>query len=737
MSTDIKVIKRDIFVTRSHVCYEHSGKTERGFLVEHYLGEIRIYSHVESLNGDIITLPNIVACPLPIVELKQEIDTVVLLNSQTKEIVYGAISKDSDGISVDYFNLDGSLYLADPNVLILTYNYYYSSPLLFCIDGETQIFRTDIIESSGIMVLASIWTDTLGKITSAPSNESSLVPGSCNLPLDIETSTVFDNEVINFDPTGRFIQLLQVCLYQREQSAIESHAIASRLIEFYTGAPYSPRGVLTIDKPLIPNVTAHSLTISNGQSWTSPPITKSIALSIKKASSQNPVKVTGSDSTNVLLNKLRCHLSWDVEGSSVLEEMQVQAVNASEAHLVWTTQPLLEQVLSFRNPLTSTEQQMANVAWKYFLNNVQRATGLVSSSDYFPSATAWDMASQLGGMVAAVELGLLSVSNFDSWMSQSLTSIRDLPLYNNELPNKVYNTTNLNPTNYGSLSPSQFIGWSALDIGRLCHWLWIIAKKYAQHRMAVRDIVSRWNPTRLISNGFLYGTSKDTTSTSIPRETYNLEGRHGYLQYAAQGLKKFGFIAPNALDNYANLKYTTIYGVDIPSDMRETYFNYVTSEPYILDGIETGFKSLGQDFAQRIIRTQMNRYRQTGIPTIWSEDSLNVSPYFAYNCIFCMSNNWITLDSSGNNASQFRGNSTKASVAWKYLFPSGEIGQYTQFMSELMGGLFNPNRGYYAGTYEVAFNGMNTALTLNTNGIILEALLYRYLGQPIGDWAEI
>jgi hypothetical protein len=49
--------------------------------------------------------------------------------------------------------------------------------------------------------------------------------------------------------------------------------------------------------------------------------------------------------------------------------------------------------------------------------------------------------------------------------------------------------------------------------------------------------------------------------------------------------------------------------------------------------------------------------------------------------------------------------------------------------------LADPQQGVFAGFYE-ASQQPNRALTLNTNAIILEALLYNQTAQPLEVWAN-
>ncbi len=60
---------------------------------------------------------------------------------------------------------------------------------------------------------------------------------------------------------------------------------------------------------------------------------------------------------------------------------------------------------------------------------------------------------------------------------------------------------------------------------------------------------------------------------------------------------------------------------------------------------------------------------------------------------------------------------------------------YTGQLYDGLRWLADPEQGVFAGTYEQT-QEPNRALTLNTNGIILEALLYSHLGQPLEAWAH-
>jgi hypothetical protein len=397
--------------------------------------------------------------------------------------------------------------------------------------------------------------------------------------------------------------------------------------------------------------------------------------------------------------------------------------------LAWQETTTLPSLVQRSIPLKEDEMNLVRNAWHYFQKN-RLPNGLVSSAASFPSTNMWDVGSQFAGMVAAREVGLLSSAEFDKWMGQALASLAQLPLYRGELPNKAYNAATLTPINYGQLEKREEIGFLALDLGRLVRWLDIVAARYPQHAAASRAVTDRWKRDRLVSNGQLM-----STDARNGKETWSQEGRLGYEQYAAYGLSKIKVSAPKALDPKAETTEVKVYDVSLPVDKRDTHnseaHNYVTSEPYVLDGLESGFKALPVDFAGRLLQAQQRRYQATKQLTAWSEENLDKAPWFVYNSIFVDGQPWKTIDESGKDSAALRGSSVKAAVGWHVLFRTA----YTERLYKGMRWLADPNQAVFAGFYEET-QQPNRAITVNTNGIILEGLLYSKVGRPLEVWAH-
>lgn len=381
--------------------------------------------------------------------------------------------------------------------------------------------------------------------------------------------------------------------------------------------------------------------------------------------------------------------------------------------------------------LTPTEKSIASSAWSYFERNWNNETGLVNSADGFSSVTMWDQAAGIAALVSARELNLVSQAEFETKMSKMLKTLASMPLYKGELPNKVYNAKTLVPVNYGQLDKRAEIGWSAIDLGRMAIWLKIVGAKYPQFQPQTAAVWKHWQVKRLTSGGQMYGTA-----VVDGKEQYNQEGRLGYEDYAAYGLKLWGLDVKKALGDRSSTAFVNLYGQGVPYDRRDYKTsganNYVLSEPYILDGIETGFQALPKAYADRVLAAQEARYQATKQLTAVTEDNLDRPPYFVYSSLFVNGEPWATIADTRQKHNDLRFLSAKAAIGWHVLYNTA----YTRSLVDFVQTNLKSNSGWYNGYYET-LKQPNRALTANNNGVILESLLYKQVGKPLTVWAEV
>ena len=191
-----------------------------------------------------------------------------------------------------------------------------------------------------------------------------------------------------------------------------------------------------------------------------------------------------------------------------------------------------------------------------------------------------------------------------------------------------------------------------------------------------------------------------------------------------------------ALDYEDKTAFVNLYDVGIPYDLRDAQNsganNYVLSEPYFLDGIETGFQALPKAYSDRILKAQQARYQNTKQLTAITEDNLDRDPRFVYNTLFANGKPWATITDTGENYNHLRFLSAKAAVGWHVLYDN----EYTQKLFDFVVNNLESETGWYNGYYET-LKEPNDALTANNNGIILESLLYEKVGKPLIVWAGV
>ena len=381
-----------------------------------------------------------------------------------------------------------------------------------------------------------------------------------------------------------------------------------------------------------------------------------------------------------------------------------------------------------KTPLTAAEQQYAQIAWQYFENNRQPDTGLVNAADGYPSGTLWDQGNYLTALNAALWLDLIDQQEYDQQLSAFLAGLKALPLFEDTLPHKVYNSATGEMVDYANEPTERGLGWSALDIGRMLAALHITRTCHPQYAESIESAIAHWKITDSVQDGQLYG------ATVLPDGEIQLvqEGRLGYEEYAARGYELWGYKAPKAL-KLEPMKTVELEETTIPADTRDYATtngnNYVVSESYILEAIEFGLDNNLQAAAKQLLAAQEQRYERTGELTAVSEDNIDRAPHFLYNTAYANGEPWAVITAENEPHPDLRTLSTKAAFGWRYLFPQDD---YAQKVFNTAKDLQSPAQsGFYAGQYELT-DEPNKILTGNTNGLILEILYYKARdNQPV------
>jgi hypothetical protein len=371
-----------------------------------------------------------------------------------------------------------------------------------------------------------------------------------------------------------------------------------------------------------------------------------------------------------------------------------------------------------------TESEMflsaARIAWTFIENNTQPATGLAKAHDGFQFITQWDIASQIGGTYSAHELEIIDDATYDSRIKKILSTLQSMPLFDGAAFNRFYDSQTGKMVSRSFQPSTTGFGWSATDIGRLLTWLKILAVNQPQYASQARTIVNRLNMSRIIGWGKLQGVEVDATGRWSQFDEVGL----GYEQYAAAGFQLWGARASESISPTWHAQATKVLGVTVWIDDRGTA--RLTSEPYIMMGLETGFwASALNDQAKGVLAAQQARYDQQHMLTMVTEDAMPDGPdYFYYYSVYNRGQTFVVDAPGGKVVQNPRWVSTKAAFSWRAIFPT----DYTWRVFNAVQAAAIYGDGWGAGIYEGSLAPTGYA-TLNTAGMVLESALRSKLGH--------
>ena len=373
------------------------------------------------------------------------------------------------------------------------------------------------------------------------------------------------------------------------------------------------------------------------------------------------------------------------------------------------------------------ELKMARIAWKYIENNFNEKTGLTAAAHKYPSAATWDWANAVYAIYAARKFKIITQTRYEEMMKKFLTTMQKMPLFNNELPNKTYNTNSGKMVNYVNKVVKDGIGWSAADLARLLSSLNMIEQCEEPLAPEIEKLMLRYRYCRALSvEGDLYGGTYTNGKLNI-----NHEALTGYEEYLGRGYELWGHNASEARQ-YKFLKEVEVYGIKIPTDTRPFFSNFVESEPFWYLGFEYGVDDPeSSKYIKNMYAVQEERYKRTGQITAVTEDNIDRRPYFLFNTVYTNGEAWKTINQHGADYDEYKTVSTKAGIGMHYLFDT----PYSNKVFNYLKNNYDPKKGYYAGIYEKR-PGVNKAMTLNTNSIILEAMLSAKMG-PLQNLKKI
>jgi len=366
----------------------------------------------------------------------------------------------------------------------------------------------------------------------------------------------------------------------------------------------------------------------------------------------------------------------------------------------------------------------ARTSWNFVNRITEPSTGLARAHANYSYVTLWDIAGVIAANYTAHELAFINDATYDSHIQRILATLSTIDLFDNAAFNRIYDSKTGRMVDNASKISNIGAGWSSVDIGRLLVWLRILSVKQPKYAPLATQIVRRLNMSKLLDGGYLQGVDVDPKTGK--RQTFT-EDEIGYQQYALSGFAMWGARVNSAgLDVRSNVAEVNVLGVRLlvtsPGNDR------VMSEPFIILGMETGFRSpqLGRQ-ATQVLAAQTARYQRTGIVTAVTEDALPDPPYYFYYYSVYHRGKSFVVEGPGDNkyVERPRWVSSKAAFGWNAVLPNA----YTQLVLRTVRPAGTPN-GWGSGVYEDTLLPTRVP-SLNTAALIMESALYKTRGRPI------
>jgi hypothetical protein len=375
----------------------------------------------------------------------------------------------------------------------------------------------------------------------------------------------------------------------------------------------------------------------------------------------------------------------------------------------------------------ATYERAARAAWAFIDRHDSPQTGLVTAQPTWAYPTVWDIASTLAAYHSAHRLGYIERADYEARSRRVLETLSRARLYNGIAFGRNYDYRTGELVGHDQQPSPNGTGYSAIDTGRLLVWLKIIATDVPELADLAARVANRLDESRIVVDGYLHGETVTEDGEVLAFQ----EGRMGYEQYAATGFALWDMTPAHALSPTTNAVQASVLGVPVTGDRRR--LDRLTSEPFVLAGLEVGWSDPMRDMAWQTLAAQARRFEETGQITIASEDAIALPPnYFYYYCVYCSGEPFvINVHAPGTQLDEPRWVSTKAAFGWHALLPSA----YTWSAVEAVQPALDPEQGWASGVFEGS--GESTAtFALNNSAVILEAAAYRRLGRPFLQAAE-
>jgi hypothetical protein len=410
--------------------------------------------------------------------------------------------------------------------------------------------------------------------------------------------------------------------------------------------------------------------------------------------------------------------SWMPRTAVAVQSAQMDAPPAAGSALALQSVRLPRQFqprAGAARSLTPAERATALLAWRYVQVNRQSTTGLVNGKDAYPVTSVADIAMTVSAYLSALALQFVEREDFLTDMRQLLNTLSGLPLYNQELFNREYDSRTGRMLDLSAHSSAIGSGWSAEDIGRLLLWLKALAQTTPDLAPTVESVVARLRLQRLVAAGQLHSVLH-----TGERELLQRDLRLGRQQVTAAALSLWGVVLPRMF-GYDDALLRSTDGVGFPEDRRDG--GSISAEVFARGIIEFGgLDGCFESAARAALVAQHQLAARRGQPVMVADELLDRPPWFVQGQLMPVAGAWKVTGFDQQPYPALATFSTKSAYLWSAI----DTGAATRSARALADQIEPSDHGLHGGRY--LSGELNRALTLDTNASVLLALHHTLRG---------
>ncbi|NKX74226.1 DUF3131 domain-containing protein [Rhodobacteraceae bacterium R_SAG3] len=377
------------------------------------------------------------------------------------------------------------------------------------------------------------------------------------------------------------------------------------------------------------------------------------------------------------------------------------------------------ELISLREKLPDQQRaelmEDARAAWRYLERFTHPKTGLCPSTvDSSPggrlheAVTMWDVGSQINGLVAAKQIGLLDEKGFETAIKKILPNIAGRVSQDRRLPQGWIRTDR---ARWGNKN------FDGSDAGRLLASLDNL-RRHSGFGEQLVELVGSYDLDKIIIDGEIHSVTEGELHSS-----YVSHSAH----YSALAFRRWGHAARSPYEVYAGKSEPDGQMALLEAVAR---IGPIGAEPLLLEGLELGMSRQSAYLADVLFTTQLEDYRETGRLICVSEGPIDTSPWFLYQGLQldAETRTW-AMDTVGSEPEyrtpEFRDEYLAVSSKAAYLWSAMQPHSYSDTLREYVRNTAKTENGFSSSIFVKSGRPTRDYTDLNTNSIILQAIAHQ------------